>query len=270
MERTMRKLTRRQVLVTAGAAAVAMPSWAQGGYPQRPITLIVPAPPAGPTDLIGRLLGDALHASLGQPVVVDNRVGGNGNIGAQAVAGAAPDGYTLLLGHQALNALNPAIYRRLPFDARRDFAAISRIASQQNALCVPTASGITDLPGLLREARAHPGVLNFGSTGAGTASHLLGDIFKRAANVEITHIPYKGQSQAITALLAGEVQMMFASIPVAFPYIEAARLRPLMTAAQTRSRFLASVPSASESGLPDVKADVWFGLFAPARTPHAV
>ena len=260
------------VRLTLAILALAAASGAAGAdtYPSKPIRLIVPAPPAGPTDIVGRFLADALRQSLGQPVIVDNRVGGNGNVGAQAVATAEPDGYTLLLGHQALNTLNPVLYRKLPFDLVGGLAPITTIASQANLLAVPAKSPHQTLADVVGEARKRPGALNFGSTGIGTASHLLGEELNRQAGVKVVHVPYKGQGQAVTALLAGEVDMMFASVPVASPYLSAGTLRAIMVASPRRHRDLPAVPTSAEAGQPELLADVWFGLFAPAKTPPAI
>lgn len=277
MHRGGKAMQRRRVcralarLAWAGIGlAVAAPTALAQPYPVRPVRLVVPFAPGGAIDMMARSVGAQLVRELGQPVVIDNRAGAGGSIGADAVAKSAPDGYTLLTGTSATHGVNPALFAKLPFDARRDFIPVALWGSVPNVLVVHAASGIRTLEELIARARREPGRLTYGSAGNGTSLHLAGELFTRAAGVRIVHVPYKGGAPASTDLLGGQIDMMFDTVAVALPNIRAGRLVPLAVAARQRHFVLPEVPTFAERGLQGVEAGTWAGLFAPAGTPPSV
>jgi tripartite-type tricarboxylate transporter receptor subunit TctC len=255
------------------AAALAAGAWAQPNlspYPTKPIRIVVPFPAGGATDVLARAAAQKLTESLGQPVVVDNRPGAGGNIGAELVAKSAPDGYTLLMGTVGTHAINPGIYPKMPYDHVRDFAPIILVAGVPNVLEVNPSLPVNSVQELIAYAKANPGKLNFASSGNGTSIHLSGELFKTMAGVQMTHVPYKGSAPALQDLVGGQVQLMFDNLPPSLALIKAGKLKPLAVTSKVRAPALPDVPTLAESGLPGFEASSWFGLLAPAGTPQPV
>ena len=238
-------------------------------YPERPLRLIVGYPAGGGVDFFARVLAQKLGENLRQQVIVDNRPGGGSNIGSEIAARAAPDGYTLLVANVAL-AVNPSFSAKLAFDPRKDFAPVSQIATLANALVVHPSVAAKSVAELLALARARPGKLNYGSAGNGSSTHLAAELFKNLAVVDIVHIPFKGAAGAVTAILGGEVQVMFASLPTALPQVRAGRLRALGVTGATRSAAAPELPTVAEAGLPGFEMSSWIGIMAPAATPRSI
>jgi len=249
------------------AAAADAPA---GPFPDHPVKLIVPFPPGGGTDILARPLAQRLGEYWGQSVVVENRGGAGGNVGAAATARSAPDGHTLLFTPVITLAANQALYKSAGYDAVRDFTAVTMLVSTPNILAVPSSLPVKTVQELLDYARAQPGQLNFASPGNGTPPHLAMEILKRMAGVQITHVPYKGTGPAVTDLIAGRVQAMMVNAPVALPYMKSGQLRGLATTSAQRPASVNDLPTLDESGLKGYEADTWYGLFAPAGTPKAV
>ena len=254
------------------AALAALAVWADGAvaqtYPSKPVHIVVPFPAGGAIDIIVRTSAQQLSKELGQAVVIENRPGASGNIGADAVAKSAPDGYTLLAGTSATHGANPALYTKLSYDARRDFVPIAHIAGVPNVLVVTPASGINSLAELVQQARAKLGKLSYGSAGSGTSLHLAGELFRGAAGVDLLHVPYKGAAPATTDLLGGQITMMFNTVPVALPLIRSGKLKALAVTSSTRHFALPEVPTFTELAYAPVVSATWVGLFAPAGTPR--
>ncbi len=241
---------------------------AQAAWPERPITLVVPYTPGGVTDALARTVAKSLAERIKQPVVVENRAGGGANIGAAHVAKANPDGYTLLMGSAATHAINASLYHNLSYDHIKDFAPISLVAQVPNVLVVHPSVPVNNVKELIAYGKAHPGQLNFGSSGAGGTIHLSGELFKSMSGVQMTHVPYKGSAPAVNDLLGGQIQLMFDSSVV--PYVKAGKLRALGVTSAKRSAALPDVPTIAEAGLPGYEATAWFGILAPAGTPEPV
>ena len=236
------------------------------GYPSKPIRMVVPYPPGGPLDIMARAIGQKLAEAWGQPVVVENRAGAGGNIGADLVAKSPPDGYTLLMGAVATHAINPTLYGHVPYDPVKDFLPVALVAQVPNILVVnPSVSAVT-VKDLIELARARPGTLNFGSGSTGSTGHLAGELFNIMAGVKMVHIPYKGGAPAMADLLAGQVQLMFDNLANALPNVRAGRLRALAVTTLARSPALPELPTIAESGLPGFDLTTWFGVMAPAGT----
>ncbi|WP_294256421.1 tripartite tricarboxylate transporter substrate binding protein [uncultured Comamonas sp.] len=246
-----------------GIAAAQAPSW-----PARPLRLVVPFPPGGLIDRMARLIGPRLAQSLGQPVVVDNKPGAGGNLGAADVARAAADGYTLLMASPPLT-ISPAIYKSLPF-LPQQIEPVALLGRVQNVLLVNAHSHIRSVAQLGEAARATPGQMNYGSNGNGTSLHLCMELYKSISGVRITHVPYRGAAGAMTALLAGEVDVMFDNLPAALPHIRAGKIRALAVAARERSRTLPDVATMIEAGVPGFDVTAWFGIAAPAALSAGV
>ena len=257
-------------LFIALLAAVPHGALAAEAYPSRPIRLIVPFPPGGGTDIMGRLVANHLTDKLGAQTVVDNRGGAGGIIGTDLAAKANPDGYTLLIGSVSTISINPSLYPKLPFDTVKDLAPVSLIASTPSVLVVPANLAARSVKDLITLAKAKPGQLNFGSAGSGTSHHLGGELFKVAAGIDIVHVPYKGTAPAVTDLVSGQVAMMIANTPAVLPMIKAGRLRPLAVTSLKRSSLMPELPTVAESGLADFEVIVWYGVLAPAATPGAL
>jgi tripartite-type tricarboxylate transporter receptor subunit TctC len=251
-------------LVVAGAAQ------AQESYPSRPITLIVPFPPGGSTDVIARVVAERLRAELGQPVVIDNRGGAGGSLGTAAIAKAPPDGYTVGMGTASTLAINPATYKALPYDVLVDLAPISNLAAVPNIVSVYPGIDARDVAGLARLARAQPGKLSYASAGVGSVSHLLGEQFKLATGTDLLHVPYRGVGPALQDVVAGEVQVMFDNLPTSLPLALDGRLRPLAVSGGKRVAALPDVQTFAQASLDDLNWMAFFGIVAPARTPEAV
>lgn len=263
----MHKIT--LALMLALVATALRPVAAQT-YPAKPIRFIVPFPPGGGNDLIARELSQHLTESLGQPMVVDNRPGASTLIGAEAAAKASPDGYTLFMGNNSTLTINPHLYKKLPYDAVRDFAPLSLLASAPFVLLAHPSVPAQSVKELIALARQRPGQLNFGSSGLGIATHLAGEMFKLMARVDIVHIPYKGAAPALTDLIGGQIELLFNNVISAMPHVRSGRLRALAVTSKTRSHALPQVPAVAEAGLPDYEASVWYAVLAPARAPAPV
>ena len=246
-------------------------SWAlaQSPYPDKPIRFIVPFTAGSGTDLIARTVGEHMSKNLGQPIVVENRPGAGGTLGAAQVAKSAPDGYTLLI-HSAGHVANPAIYPSLPYDTLKDFAGVTTLASLPNVLVVAPTKGFRNLQDLVDRARANPGALNFATAGHGSATHMNTEIFRICAKFEATHIPFKGTPEALTETSTGRVDFFFAPLSPALPLIKDARLKPLAVGTLQRSPLLPDVPTTTESGFPQSDYIFWVALLAPAGTPRAI
>jgi tripartite-type tricarboxylate transporter receptor subunit TctC len=255
----------RAALALAGLLLVA-PVVSAADYPTRPVTLVVAFPPGGASDVLARILGRKLEPLLGQPLVIDNRPGAGGNVAAEAVARAAPDGYTLLEANNAILATNAALYKKINFDPVADFAPIGLIGSQANILVVNPTVPAKSVAELIALAKAHPGKLNFASSGHGLAAHLAGELFKAEAGIDIVHVPYKGAAPALQDVIAGHVQMMFATASSVVPHIRDGKLRPLGVATLKRTAVLPEVPTIDELGIKNFDATTWHGLVAPAAT----
>ncbi len=239
-------------------------------YPARPIRFVVPFPAGGPLDLVARSIGQELSRSWGQPVIVDNRPGAGGNIGADLVAKAPPDGYTILMGAVSTHAINVTLYSKLPYDPINDFAPITLVTSVPNVLVLHPSVPAHNVTELIALAKAKPGQLNFASGSTGSAGHLAGELFKTMAGVDMVHIPYKGAAPAVVDLLAGHVALIFDNMSSALPNIKACRVRAIAVTTLNRSPLLPALPTISESGLGGFDVSTWFGVFAPGGTAPAV
>ena len=256
-------------LLAALAAALAMlPAAAQ--YPGKPIRIVVPFPPGGGVDIVARTVGEKISGRLGQPVVVDNKPGASMTIGTDAVAKSAPDGYTLLLGPIGNQAVVQATFKKLAFDMQRDFAPVSRIGYGTIVLVVPSTLGVSSVRELVALAKAKPGRLTFASSGTGALIHLTGEMFKHAAAIDITHVPYKGTTQILPDLLDGRVDMAVDSLPAYLPHIKSGKLRALGVASRQRSALMPDIPTIAEGGVPGVVSATDYALYAPAGTPKDV
>ena len=255
-------------LAVAGATGVP-PAAAQGTWPDKPIKLVVPYPAGGNADNTARLLATQLSGRLGQQVVVDNRPGGSGTIGAAAVAKAPADGYTLLLDATAFT-VNPSLFPKLPFDVARDFAPISLVLQVPLLLVVPASSPLQSVADLAKAARATPGRLTYASAGNGGAQHLAGELFKQGEKISLTHIPYRGGAPALTDLIGGQVDVMFSATTASGPFVKGGKLRALAITSAQRTEGWEQLPTVAESGVPGFQVNEWNGLFAPAGTPQPV
>jgi tripartite-type tricarboxylate transporter receptor subunit TctC len=258
-----------RILLLMAALAAPISVWAQDTYPARPLRFILPFPPGGGTDILGRLLAERLAANLGQPVVTENRGGAGGNVGAEAAARAAPDGYTIVLVAPSL-AISPTLYSRLNYDPVKDFAPVSLVATVPNVMITQSSLPAQTLQEFIAYAHARPRALNFGSGGAGTSNHLAGELFNLVTGAKLVHIPYKGVNLAMQDVLAGNVHLVFIGIPAAAPHIKAGKLRALATVAPQRSSALPDVPTVAEAGLRDFEVTTWYGVLAPAGTPRPI
>ena len=239
-------------------------------YPSKPIRLIVPFVAGGPPDILSRLLGQEMAGALGQPIVVENKPGAGGNLGYELAAKAAPDGYTVLLGSINTHAINPTLYRTLPFDPVKDFTPVTLLALVHNVLVVHPSSPANSVKDLLAQAKAEPGRLTFGSAGTGTTLHLAGELMKLMASIDLVHVPYKGAPQALTDLVGGRISMAFSGVPPAMPLIQGGKLKALAVTAPKRIALLPDVATVSESGLPGYDVVAWNGLLVPAGTPREI
>ena len=267
-------MNRRQCLAIAcgiaGLAALPGLVCAQAPYPAKPIRFVVPYPAGGPLDIVARLLAQKVSESVKQPVVVDNKPGAGGNIGADSVAKATADGYTLLMGAVATHAINPSLYPAMPYDAARDFAPVTQVASTPNVLVVNPSVPAATVREFIAHAKANPGKLNFGSGSSGSAGHLAGELFKTLADLDMTHIPYKGAAPAMQDLVGGRIDLMFDNLASSLSQVRAGRVKALAVTTAKRSALAPELPTIAESGLPGFDITTWFGVFAPAGTPHAV
>ena len=261
-------MTGRALLILL-ALAVAAPSNSQQ-YPARPVRFIVPFAPGGSVDTLARTMGPRLADALGQSIVVDNRPGGNGDIGMMIAAKAPADGYTILLGYIANLAIAPSLYARIPFDPQKDYAPITQIATSPNVLTAHPSVPAKNLTELVALAKAKPGAVNFASTGVASVGHLTGELLNSLAGMKMTHVPYKGGGQAIIDLVGGHVQVMFSGFSAAMPHIKSGKIRALAVTGARRSPALPEVPTLSEQGFPGVEATAWYGMLAPAGTAKPV
>ncbi|MBB3009080.1 Bug family tripartite tricarboxylate transporter substrate binding protein [Cupriavidus alkaliphilus] len=252
-----------------GAALMAAPGAAAAAYPDKPIRLIVPAAAGGTTDIASRLVGKRMGELLGQPVVVENRAGGGGIIGAQALRQSAADGYTLMMGNIGPNAINYSLYRQLPYRAE-DFAPITLVVSVPNVLVVNASVPARTVAELVALARAQPGKYSFASSGTGQSVHLSGELFRKRTGTDLIHVPYKGAAPAVADLVAGQVTMMVDNLPSSLPHIRSGKLRALAVTSASRVPELPDVPTMKEAGVNDFQVTAWFGLVAPAGTPPEV
>src|SRR3954471_7632239 len=238
---------------------------------QKPVTLIIPFPPGGSTDIVGRIAAEGLAKELGQPFVVDNRGGAGGAIGAKAIAEASPDGYTLGIATVSTHVVNPVVRgAALGYDALKDFAYVSQIAAVPNVVSIHPSVPARNMNEFIAYLKANPGKLNFGTPGNGSLGHMIGETFKFAAKVDMVHVPYKGAAPALNDTLGGQVQVLFDNLPSSLPYIQAGKLRALAVASEKRVAALPDVPTFAEAGLPLVNDPSWFGLVAPARLPPEI
>jgi tripartite-type tricarboxylate transporter receptor subunit TctC len=261
---------RKSLFIAVAALAAAFTSAQAQNYPTRPITLVIPFAPGGSTTIVGRGVAEKMGELLGEKIIVDNRPGAGGTVGTRAVAKSEPDGYTLVLGYTGTLAIGPSLYKNVGYDPRKDFAPIGMIGNAPNSLVVNPSFPAKTVAELITYAKANPGTINFGSAGAGTASHITGEYFARAAGITLVHIPYKGTGPALTDLLGGHIPMAFAPIPASHTNVAAGKLRALAVTSTTRSGLLPDVPTVAESGLPGFDASLYYGLAAPAGTPRPI
>ena len=253
----------------AALALAACAFSAQAQYPNRPVKLIVPFPPAGATDLVGRIVAQKLGEQMGQPVVVENRPGAGGSIGSDLAAKSAPDGYTLLMATSSTHSIGPML-QKLPYDPLKDFAPITHVANVPNVLVVSPTLPVNSVAELIALAKSKPGQLNFASSGVGTIVHLNGELFKMISGTDIVHVPYKGTALSIPDVANGSIAMLFDSLASVQPHIKAGRVKPLAVNAQKRSALMPELPTLAEAGMPAFDRYTWFGMFAPAGTPKAI
>src|SRR5438128_11291992 len=265
----MPSLKRFALLIPLLLAALPVSAQAPDSYPSKPLRFILPFPPGGPTDILGRLIGERLASSLGQPVIVENRGGAGGNVGAEAAAKSAPDGYTLVLVAPSL-AISPSLYSKLNYDPLRDFAPVGLVATVPNVIVTHPSVPVNTLAEFIRLAKTKPGGMNFGSGGSGTSNHLAGELFNIVAGVKLVHVPYKGVNLAMNDVLSGQIHFVVIGIPAAAPHIKAGKLRALALVAPQRSAALPEVPTVAEAGLRDFEVTTWYGILTPAGTPRPI
>jgi tripartite-type tricarboxylate transporter receptor subunit TctC len=252
------------------AAQLAAGAHAADAYPTRPIRFVVPFAPGGSTDTLARTIGSKMTDSMGEQIVVDNRAGGNGNIGMDIVAQAPADGYTIVLGYIANLAIGPHLYKKLPFDPVKSFAPITLLAESPNILVAHPSLPVSNVKELIAYAKAHPGKLNFGSASVGSVGHLTGVMLNQMAGIDMQHVPYKGSGQAVVDVVGGQIQLMFSGMSSVMGHIKAGRLKPLAVTGAKRSPAVPDVPTIAESGFPGFSATAWYGVLAPANTPRPI
>jgi len=260
---------KRRAVLTLSLAALATPARAQQGWPERTVTMVVPAPPAGGTDLVARLYSDLLSQELGQQVIVDNKGGGNGNVGTAIVARARPDGYTVLMQYSAYHAANPALIRNLNWSPD-DFAAVAMGAVAPHVIVIAKKVPADTLKDFIAYARANPGKLNFASVGPGSVPHLGGVMLNKAASIDLVHVPYKGAGPATADLVAGQVELLIVTPPSVSAHIRSGAVKALALASDARHPAFPDIPTTAEAGLPGFILDGWFALFVPAGTPQPI
>jgi tripartite-type tricarboxylate transporter receptor subunit TctC len=256
--------------VLISICAVVFSATAIAQYPAKPVRMVVPFPAGGPTDIVGRTIGQKLNETLGQPVIVDNRAGAGGVTGTEQVAKAPPDGYTVLLGSISGLAVAMSLYPNRGYDSLRDFAPVTQAVTVTNILVVHPSLPVRNVRELLALARARPGMLNYASSGSGTVTHLAGELFKTLGHVNIVHVPFKGGAPALTALMSGEVQMSYENSLIVVPHIKAGKLRALAVTGTQRSKLMPELPTIAEGGLPGYAASGWYGFVVPATVPKDV
>ena len=259
---------RRSAFVILGMA-VAAGAGAQN-YPVKPIRLVSPYPPGGANDILARIIGQKLGESLGQQIVIENRGGATGNIGAEYVAKAAPDGYTILMGQASNLTINVSLMSKMPYDPVKDLAPVTLVATTPNLLVVHPSLPVRTVKDLVALAKAKPGSVNYASSGSGSAGHLAGELFKRVAHIDMVHIPYKGAAPALTDVVAGQAQLYFTSPISATPFVKGGRLRMVAVTSLKRSPSLPDIPTVAESGYPDFDVVSWWGILTPAGVPKEI
>jgi tripartite-type tricarboxylate transporter receptor subunit TctC len=272
IQSTGRALQRRSFICLLGCGALIAPfgASAQAWQPLRPIRLIVPYGPGGSSDIIARAMGVEMSKGLGQAVIVDNKAGGQGVIAMQEGARAAPDGYTVVLGHVGTLAVNPAMMPKLPYDVQKDFRPVTLLAKVPMIFAVGPSTDATTLPQFIEQAKAAPGKLNYGSAGNGSAGHLAFEMLKLTTGINLTHVPYKGTGAQMTDLLAGNIEAASAGLPGFLPHVKAGKLKILAVGSAKRLHTIPDVPTVAELGYPNFESSQWFGLIVPAKTPPAV
>jgi tripartite-type tricarboxylate transporter receptor subunit TctC len=268
-EKTMRLSVVCARLMAAAMACAAIGGWAQP-YPAKPIRIIVPFPAGGTADIMARVVGQKMTETWGQQVLIDNRSGAGGNIAADLAAKSAPDGYTLFLCTVGTHAVHQTLYEKLPFDPIKDFSAVAYIAGVPNVVVVHPSIPVKSVKELIGFIKARPGRINFGSSGTGSSVHMSGEMLKVMAGLDMTHIPYKGNPQAVTDLMAGQIELMITNMPSVIPYIQSGRLRALAVTTKARSPALPDLPTMEEAGLPGYESSAWFGLLSPAAVPRDI
>ena len=268
----MNHLLGRQVVLVSILTAVCAMAHGQSAqtYPNKPIRIVVPYAPGGTTSILTRAVGQKLTDAWGQSIIVDNRGGAAGGIGTEAVARAAPDGYTLLLGTVGTFGINSAVYTKLSYDPVKDFAPVGMLATSANMLLVHPSVPVTSVKELIALAKSKPNSLNYGSSGSGSTSHLSGEMFKSMAGINMTHVPYKGGAPMMADLLGGQLEVMFDQVPAVLPHVKSGRARALAVTTAQRSAAAPDVPTMAEAGVPGYEMAVWYGLLAPAATPRDI
>jgi tripartite-type tricarboxylate transporter receptor subunit TctC len=261
---------RRRLLATAVLLPVASAARASGEFPDKPVRLVVPFPPGGGADNLARAIMPKVSLALGKPIIIDNKPGAGGNVGAEIVAGSAPDGYTLLYGTNGTHSINQSLYRNLRFDPIRDFAPVSRMTEIAAMLVVNPQLPVMTTTQLIRYATANPGKVNFASAGNGTTSHLSGELFRTMTGIDIVHIPYRGGAAAVADLVSGQVQMMIDVMPNVYPLAKDGRIRGIAVSTAVRFPGAPELPTISESGVAGFESSAWDGVLAPAGTPEAI
>ncbi|MDH1619387.1 Bug family tripartite tricarboxylate transporter substrate binding protein, partial [Comamonas aquatica] len=269
-----RTFTRRTGLKTLAAAALAVTGMgsalAADAYPDKPLTMVVPFSAGGTTDILARIVGQALGQELGQTIIIDNKPGAGGNIGAQQASRAKGDGYTLFMGTVGTHAINQTLYKKLPYDPIKDFAPLSRVANVPNLLVVHPSRPYKTVQEMIAYAKKHPGEVTYGSPGSGASPHVSGALFQSMTGAEMTHVPYKGSAPAISDLLGNQIAVMFDNMPSAIQHVRSGKLRPIAVTTAKRSSELPDVPTIAEAGVPGYEATSWFGLWAVAGTPAPI
>ena len=263
-------VTSLAVSVGMAGALLSSPAALAQAFPNKPLRLICPFPPGGAVDIASRAIAQELSKNLGQPVTVENRPGAGGNIGGAEAARANPDGYTIFMTTSGIQAINPVLYAKMPFDPSKDLVPVSALVSLNNVLVLHPSIKANSVPEVIAMARSQPGTMNYASSGSGTSIHMSGEMFKSLTGVNITHIPYKGSAPAMTDLLGGQVMMMFDNIPSAIPHIKSGKLKALATTGAKRDPLLPELPTLAEAGISGYESGVWFGLAVPANTPRDV
>jgi tripartite-type tricarboxylate transporter receptor subunit TctC len=258
-----------RTLFAAIAIAFAASAAAQG-FPTKPIKLICPFPPAGAVDIASRAIANEMSKTIGQTVTVENRPGAGGNLGAEAAARSAPDGYTIFMSTSGIQAINPALYSKMPIDVNKELVPVAPLVSLNNVLVLHPSVKANSVKEVIALAKAQPGKIPYASSGNGTSIHMSGAMFTHLTGIELIHIPYKGSGPAVTDLLAGQVSMMFDNIPSSLPHIKSGKLKALATTGAKRDPALPDLPTIAEAGVPGYESGVWFGLMAPAGTPREI
>ena len=271
---TLKTFTRRTGIKTLAAAALLATGMgaavAQDGYPTKPLTMVVPFSAGGTTDILARIVGQALGQDLGQTIIIENKPGAGGNIGAQQAARAKADGYTLFMGTVGTHAINQALYKKLPYDPVKDFTPLSRVANVPNLLVVHPSRPYKTVKEMIEYGKKHPNDITFGSPGSGASPHVSGALFQSMTGVELTHVPYKGSAPAISDLLGNQIAVMFDNMPSAIQHVRSGKLIPIAVTTAKRSPELPNVPTIAEAGVPGYEATSWFGLWSVAGTPQPI